>query len=323
MTYCVIPAELARKLGGALRRRYADDSAVKVIVDRRFGDRRGGGDRRSQTIATMPPALDRRLARNPDGRRVAPRRAMVVPAEPQPLPRRAQRYADRIRWVTRLEPSIQHVEDVEAARLICLAQTGDRGALQALYLSSFDRVYTFLRLTLGDNDVAEELTNEVFGEVVEDLAGYEISSEPFRVWIARVMLARAAAHTVGQRVNGAALEADPVDPELRNAADSEDLAPLDALTDAELVLLIESLPTTQRQVLLLRYQMGLSIGEVAAVSGMSPDAVRQYHTRALEVLDGKLSFLSRPSRSASRNSMTRLRRLGPVLRERKYAMTAW
>jgi RNA polymerase sigma factor (sigma-70 family) len=326
MTYCVVPAELARKLGGGLRRMYADNPSVELIVDRRVGDRRGGADRRSQTLSVMPSALERRRVQNADGRRVAPRRAMVVPAAPLPLPRRAQRHADRLQWVTRLEPSTQHLEDVEAARLICLSQAGDQAALQALYVSSFDHVYTFLHLALGDAEIAEELTNEVFGEVIDDLPEFQIANEPFRVWIARIMLARGEAHQVGQRLlSGPAIEPDPVAPELRHGAESESegLAPINALTDAELVLLIERLPVTQRQVLMLRYQMGLSIGEIAGVSGMSPDAVRQYHARALEVLDGKMSFLSRPSRSASRNSMTRLRRLGPVLRERKYAMSAW
>jgi RNA polymerase sigma-70 factor (ECF subfamily) len=324
MTYCVIPAALDRKLGRTLRRMYADDPSVTVLVDRRVGDRRGGADRRSQTPAVTPSALERRKVKNLDGRRVAPRRAMVVPAAPLPLPRRAQRHADRLQWVTRLEPSAQRVERLARTRLICLAQAGDRAALEAVCLSCFNQVYTFLRLALGDSETAEELTNEVFSDVVEGLSGFHVANEPFHVGIARIMLAHVAGHPVGQRLMGdPAIDADPVGPSLPSGAESGGFAPLDALSDAELVLLVERLPTTQRQVLLLRYQMGLGIGEIALVTGMSPDAVRRYLTRALEVLDGKLSLLSRPSRSASRNPMTRLLRLGPVLRERTYAVSAW
>jgi RNA polymerase sigma-70 factor (ECF subfamily) len=320
MTYCVIPAALDRKLGPTLRRLFADNPSVTVLVDRRAGDRRAGVDRRAQAPATMLPVLDRRRVRNPDGRRVGQRRAMVVPAAPLPLPRRAQRHADCLQWVTRLEPSTQGVERAERERLVGLAQAGDQAALEAVCLSCFDQVYTFLRLAVGDGDTAEELANEVFTEVVEDISRFNDAHEPFHVGLARILLARVPAEPIRQRPAG---DLDSIVPSLPGSAGRDGFAPLDALTDAELVLLIERLPAMQRQALLLRYQMGLRIGEIAAVTGLSPDAVRRYLTRGLEVLDGKLTLLSRPSRSASRNSMTRLCRLGPVLRERKYAVPAW
>lgn len=42
MIYCVIPSELADELFDKLSAYYADDENVKVIVDRRSGDRRRG-----------------------------------------------------------------------------------------------------------------------------------------------------------------------------------------------------------------------------------------------------------------------------------------
>ena len=42
MIYCVIPAELADELYDKLTVYYAGDENVKVIVDRRSGDRRRG-----------------------------------------------------------------------------------------------------------------------------------------------------------------------------------------------------------------------------------------------------------------------------------------
>ena len=44
MIYCVIPAELADELYDKLTAYYAGDDNVKVIVDRRSGDRRRGGN---------------------------------------------------------------------------------------------------------------------------------------------------------------------------------------------------------------------------------------------------------------------------------------
>jgi hypothetical protein len=42
MIYCVIPEEMAGELYDKLANYYADDPNVKVIIDRRQGDRRSG-----------------------------------------------------------------------------------------------------------------------------------------------------------------------------------------------------------------------------------------------------------------------------------------
>ncbi len=67
MIYCVIPEELADQLYDKLRRYYADDPAVTVIVDRRRSSRRERGspaggrrevrDRRRARVAGELPKL--------------------------------------------------------------------------------------------------------------------------------------------------------------------------------------------------------------------------------------------------------------------------
>jgi hypothetical protein len=43
MIYCVVPQELADELYDKLTEYYSDDPNVKVIIDRRRGQRRGAG----------------------------------------------------------------------------------------------------------------------------------------------------------------------------------------------------------------------------------------------------------------------------------------
>jgi len=43
MIYCVVPEEMADELYDRLANYYADDPNVKVIIDRRKGERRTGG----------------------------------------------------------------------------------------------------------------------------------------------------------------------------------------------------------------------------------------------------------------------------------------
>jgi hypothetical protein len=64
MIYCVVPQELADELYDKLSKYYEDDPNVKVIIDRRKGERRGagGGD---DGGATNRQLRDRRRARVP------------------------------------------------------------------------------------------------------------------------------------------------------------------------------------------------------------------------------------------------------------------
>lgn len=68
MIFCVVPEELAPELYDKLAGYYADDPNVKVIIDRRKGDRRGRGsgagpkrevrDRRRPRVPGEFPQID-------------------------------------------------------------------------------------------------------------------------------------------------------------------------------------------------------------------------------------------------------------------------
>jgi hypothetical protein len=60
MIYCVVPQELGSELYDKLAQYYADDPNVKVIIDRRKGDRRTDGDGGGQRVVR-----DRRRPRVP------------------------------------------------------------------------------------------------------------------------------------------------------------------------------------------------------------------------------------------------------------------
>src|SRR6266581_461553 len=52
-------------------------------------------------------------------------------------------------------------------RLVDFAQRGDREALEALYLLHFDRVYSYLHLSVGNRHDAEDLTTQTFLKMLE------------------------------------------------------------------------------------------------------------------------------------------------------------
>src|SRR5437879_513102 len=104
IVYCVVPRELA-KLHEPLRKWFASQADVEVVVEQRARERRSPGGRRA---VAMPAAEDtRRKIRSAEGRRVAERRATAVAIDPLPLPARLRRHAGELGFLRRLEPSAQ------------------------------------------------------------------------------------------------------------------------------------------------------------------------------------------------------------------------
>ena len=115
--YCVVPAELS-ELWEPLMRHFSGDSKLEVVMEQRRADRRRGNDRRKdrrRAGGRLAVGVERRLARELEGRRFGERRAKPVPVEEQPaLPPDLYGYADQLSFVRRLNGSTPYMD---AARL--------------------------------------------------------------------------------------------------------------------------------------------------------------------------------------------------------------
>jgi RNA polymerase sigma-70 factor (ECF subfamily) len=309
--YCLIPRELAGRLHELLRRHFRDDPGVEVIVERRGMQRRVKPSDKART--------GDQAKWGGDERRIGERRAASVAVAPVELPRAARRYAEQLTFVERLELPAQQVEDVDTERLIARIQAGEGELFASLYTRYFDRVYTYLRLMLRDAAEAEDVTQAVFLSIFQALPRYQRRREPFRAWLFTIARNRA----INQLEKTSRLEpADPAQIDRHREAGEPpvDLAPLEWISDRELLLFVERMPTAQRQVLLLRYMLDLGTGEIAAVLGRSPDDVRALQSRALRFLRARLTSLGRaPSRACPQ--MRRRRLQAPVLRSRRFALS--
>jgi RNA polymerase sigma-70 factor (ECF subfamily) len=318
VTYCVVPRALAPRLHAALRTHFASDPDVEVIVERRGPDRRAPGDRR--TASEQMGAGDRRRVYALEGRRVADRRGRTVLVPGAPLPRRARPYADRLQFVERLQPSRREAEDLDTARLVARIQAGDRDAYALLYLRYFDRVYGYLRVMLRDAHDAEDAAQDVFAKVFEALPGYQRRSQPFRAWLFVVVRNLAISYLRrGQKT--AAVAPDELDRQLETAGGESDVSAIDWITDRELLMFVERLPLAQRQVLLLRFMLGMDSSEIAAILGRSSADVRVLQGRALGFLRQRLVSLGRePRRAIPPARIRRSLRPAHVLRSRRFAL---
>jgi RNA polymerase sigma-70 factor (ECF subfamily) len=319
VVYCVIPGELAPRLHEALRRHFRSDPGVEVIVERRGEERRETTDRRVDVETAARFRRDRRQLRRPAGRRVAERRAQLLAIDGPPLPRRVGPHAPRILFVERLEPSSQALEDADSARLVNRIQAGDRDGFAVLYMRYFDRVYGYLRLVYRNQGDAEDAAQQVFLKAFEGLPAFEGRTGPFRGWL--FVIARN--HAIGElrrRRPTLSLDDSPEPPDLSNGEGP--LPVLDWISDRELNLFIERLPLAQRQVLFLRYVVGMSMREIAQTLGVSGETARQHHTRALRFLRRRLSAIGRAPRGEKQVGAEIVFRAAPVLRTRRWSLLA-
>ncbi|HEY7795197.1 MAG TPA: sigma-70 family RNA polymerase sigma factor, partial [Gaiellaceae bacterium] len=74
--------------------------------------------------------------------------------------------------------------DVRA--LVERGQAGDRAALEELYLIHFDRIYSYLHMTVGNRHDAEDLTTQTFLRMLESIGKFRFQSAPFSAWLFRI-----------------------------------------------------------------------------------------------------------------------------------------
>jgi RNA polymerase sigma-70 factor (ECF subfamily) len=303
MIYCIVPRGLAPRAQERLRRSLSDDEECEVIVERRCADRRRGVERRQTGGAPPVPPLERRRIRSWTGRRCGERRAALLPVRGRRLPRAAQQFADRVKLMERVEPPEQALDDADAARVVTRVQAGDTEAFADLYLRYFDRLWGYMRLALRNPDEAEDATQHVFMKVLEALPAYERRGQPFRAWLFRI----ARNHAVDRlRDRGRIDVEEPARLELR--AGGGESRSLDWLSDHDMLVFIERLPLTQRQVLVLRYMLDLTTREIAEVLDRSQASIRQLQSRALRRLESQVGVLGveRPASSAAEARPMRL-----------------
>jgi RNA polymerase sigma-70 factor, ECF subfamily len=166
------------------------------------------------------------------------------------------------------------------------AQQGDRAALQELYLMHFDRIYSYLHLSVGNRHDAEDLTNQTFVKMLESIERFEWRRVPLSAWLFRIAHNLAVDHfRSGRRWQPQAEVPEPPERVERSAED----AAFDSLGRRSMLEMIEGLSVDQRQVLTLKFVFDFSNTEVATILGKTEGAVKSLQHRALASLQRQLA----------------------------------
>lgn len=179
----------------------------------------------------------------------------------------------------------------EDAKLMLAAQADDPYAFETLTMRNQTRVRSYLQRFIGDAQLAEDLTQEVFMRVYKHRATYRCEA-PFSVWLFRIAhnVAFNALRTKRRRpevlfnaLNAGASETTQVGYEYglstrSGATPTQSIARLERqaiVRDA-----IQKLPPRQRQAVLLARFESMTYQQIADVMEMSPEAVKSLICRA-------------------------------------------
>ena len=163
-------------------------------------------------------------------------------------------------------------------RLVERGQQGDRDALEELYLIHFDRIYSYLHMSVGNRHDAEDLTTQTFLKMLESIGKFRFRAAPFSAWLFRIAHNLAMDHfRAGRRWQPEEEVPEPPGQEERSAEDEA----LHSIGRASMLELIEDLSPEQRQVLTLKFVFNFGNGEVATILGKTEGAVKSLQHRAL------------------------------------------
>lgn len=186
-------------------------------------------------------------------------------------------------------------------RLCKLAQSGETGAASELLQLFYKKIYSYLRRLSGCNADAEDLTQQTFTKVWQNLHGFK-GNCTFNSWVHRVAYntfvdwLRAKKASIPQQLTW------------WESLEDTNQGPLKSLEQKQIVeklyKAVENLDEDKRAVVHLRYYQRLSIKETAFVLGVSAGAVKYRLRQVLKELKIALEqteVLQKPHLSLKKN----------------------
>jgi RNA polymerase sigma-70 factor (ECF subfamily) len=165
---------------------------------------------------------------------------------------------------------------------------GDAHAFEVLYTRHKGPLYRYLLRQCGAAALAEELFQDVWMKLIRARERYEVRAK-FTTWLYTLAHNRLIDHyrraTAGVPIS---YDDDPDEPLIEQVADSTAREPDNELDrrrlGKRLLEQITALPEAQREAFLLREESGLSLEEIAKVTGVNAETVKSRLRYALTKL---------------------------------------
>ena len=171
-------------------------------------------------------------------------------------------------------PPVRRAEG-EERRLVRGAQQGSTEDFEALFSLHWARAYRTAWLVVHDAAAAEDIAQEAFIAALRALGSFD-RRRPFGPWLSRIVVNRAIDHARARRLRAVPAPVSATAP-AAPAGWSDDL-----------VRALAELPVDQRAVVVMRYLLDYTPGEIASALGLPRGTVNSRLRRALDRLEGLL-----------------------------------
>jgi RNA polymerase sigma-70 factor (ECF subfamily) len=168
----------------------------------------------------------------------------------------------------------------DETHLVRLAQQGNQNALVEIYDLFYQSVFTYIFHRVSDQEIAEDLTSEVFVRMVDKIKNFNPQGRPILAWL----------YTIARNLTIDFYRSHRDAESLSSNEDliAEDRSPYqvveERLAQEALGRALGCLTEDQRWVVILKFIEGRDIAEVATILGKNERAVRSLQHRALAAL---------------------------------------
>lgn len=178
------------------------------------------------------------------------------------------------------------MHEIDDKTLVRQAQAGKTDAVAALYDHYHQHIFRYVISRVRHQHLAEDLTGEIFTRMVANLDSYEITGYPFRAWLYRIARNMIVDHFRRQETQQTVPLSDTdnlVDTDAQPAARVDGRLQLERVQAA-----LAHIDPVQREVVVLRFIVGLPLKEVAIAVDKSVAAVKSLQHRGLKALRAAL-----------------------------------
>lgn len=171
---------------------------------------------------------------------------------------------------------------LDDAALVKQAQNGDVTAVGKLYNQHQPHIYRYVWARVGRDRTAEDLTGEVFVRMLANLPNFRSSGPPFRAWLYRIAHNLIVDHY--RKQNGR--ESAPIflAERMSQRKNDPDTIVERKLDSERIIEALAKIDPNQREVVVLRFIVGLRLKEVAHALDKSVGAVKSLQHRGLASL---------------------------------------
>jgi RNA polymerase sigma-70 factor (ECF subfamily) len=187
----------------------------------------------------------------------------------------------------------------DEADLVAALKDGSEQAWTQVYDQHYRPIYRYALVRTSNPTVAEDLAATVFLEALKGINSYSYRGRPILAWLYRIARnvvsdhykasrrSQAGVAAVASRAVSFLMRRGEPEGKLAEGAGGETSSegdPAASIEHLDMQDALRRLPESQREVIVLRYYMGLTTPEAAVILGKKERAVYSLHARAMESL---------------------------------------